>query len=242
VKNFQVLLSLILILAQCSPNKPTRPNAPDEFKESSGSAPTEETLLLSEIERLQPSNASGETLKQTLKTIYSDHSLSPEERLRILALYLEDADPVVVVAYIEHGRIKEMIDQPILNESTLLVQACRRGDVAIVQALLKKGANPNEAAIRGTSEFVYPLNTAVFQGQAKIVKLLLEYGAGVNRTKEEKGYGGRTRRTTVLDEAKFYADIALASGSIEDEQAIVTLLQQYGAKTYDELGRIDSNN
>jgi ankyrin repeat protein len=58
-----------------------------------------------------------------------------------------------------------------------LLQAASRGDVAAVQLLLDRGADPNVGG-RDTT----PLGGAAYEGHTEVVQLLLDRGAGPNRT------------------------------------------------------------
>ena len=69
------------------------------------------------------------------------------------------------------------------DHSTALIKAAASGDVQTVEALLAKGANPNQASARGET----PLIAAARAGSVPAVKVLLSHGAnpdlhgGVNR-------------------------------------------------------------
>lgn len=63
-----------------------------------------------------------------------------------------------------------------------LLSACELGDTALVQALLKKGANPNTI---GKNSGV--LHEAALLGNEKVVKILLKHGANPN-TKDKQNF------------------------------------------------------
>ena len=66
---------------------------------------------------------------------------------------------------------------------TPLMLACANGDPAAVEALLRAGADPNNANANGTRA----LMTAAASGSPEAVKVLLEHGADVNARESARG-------------------------------------------------------
>src|SRR5260370_17963207 len=59
---------------------------------------------------------------------------------------------------------------------TPLFMACTNGNAAVIEALLKAGANANSVKANGTTA----LMLAAASGNAAAVKVLLDHGAGIN--------------------------------------------------------------
>ena len=66
------------------------------------------------------------------------------------------------------------ISQEVKNE---FVNACRKGDISKVEAMLKQGIDPNVADING----FFGLIVASVNGNLNLVKLLIKYGANINK-------------------------------------------------------------
>ena len=72
-----------------------------------------------------------------------------------------------------------------LGAATPLFMACRNGDAAMIDLLIKAGANPNSVDEHGTT----PLMMAAAAGNADAVKVLIEHGGNVNA---REGVHGQT--------------------------------------------------
>jgi hypothetical protein len=68
-----------------------------------------------------------------------------------------------------------------VGETTPLIEAARAGDVAQLEMLLAKGANPNQRV--GVNNWT-PLMHAIHKGQKDSVRVLLQHGADVNAKTE----------------------------------------------------------
>jgi uncharacterized protein len=68
-------------------------------------------------------------------------------------------------------------------ENTLLIQAAKRGDLPVVQALLAKGANVDSCDRQGTT----PLMFAAANGTTEILRTLLQSGANANLSRKAHG-------------------------------------------------------
>ena len=90
---------------------------------------------------------------------------------------------------------------------TPIVLAATNGSAAVIEALLKAGANPNDASAEGETV----LMTAARTGNPAAVSVLLKAGASVNAT---EGWRGET---------------ALMWAAAENHGAVVTLLIDHGA-------------
>lgn len=98
-------------------------------------------------------------------------------------------------------------------DQTPLAQACKYGNVDIIQFLIDHGADPNGRNLKGTPET--PLSIACSFGQTDAARYLIEKGADVNFIPQySKSDFGSTALTG-----------AISSGSLE----IVKLLIQHGA-------------
>lgn len=71
-----------------------------------------------------------------------------------------------------------------------LIDVVEKGDIVILKALLKKGANVNARTESGSTALI---QAAQYYGYKKIVKILLDNGADVNaKTNNEGFFGGYT--------------------------------------------------
>jgi ankyrin repeat protein len=101
--------------------------------------------------------------------------------------------------------------------SAAVADAARRGDVAAVRALLKQGADVNEAAGDGMTA----LHWAAERGDAELVSMLLSAGANPRATTRLGGYrpihlaslGGHARATAALIAAGADANAATTTGA-----------------------------
>lgn len=93
---------------------------------------------------------------------------------------------------------------PTIHGATALFTAILKGRIAVVQTLLKQGANVNTRTVSGKT----PLMAAAYKGYSDIVQLLLEHGADP-QARDARGdtalkiavRGGYTRVTDVLKAA-----------------------------------------
>src|SRR6516165_11809158 len=91
-----------------------------------------------------------------------------------------------------------------------LVEACGKSTKAVVEELLKAGAEVNQS----DENFKHsPLTSACYAGNLEIAELLVDHGADVNYSKENV--------STPLSEA--------ASGAGKEREAMVEFLLQVGA-------------
>jgi len=68
------------------------------------------------------------------------------------------------------------------NEDGVLTQTVMKNDVELLKVFLKRGANPNSKTWSGKT----PLQEAAARGQVKMMDLLINEGAGINK----RGVGG----------------------------------------------------
>ena len=90
----------------------------------------------------------------------------------------------------EHHHADLSAEQADVNQATsdigtaLLLTACIKGDVSIVEALLGQGVDANQTT---TTDGTTPLLIAIQQGHGSIVKALLGQGADVNKASTDNG-------------------------------------------------------
>jgi len=125
------------------------------------------------------------------------------------AVMAGDAAKAGQIAGANHETIRITDDEGL----SALMQAAKRGELAVAKALLDAGADPNWDTYRG----VTALHIAAAHGRIEIVRLLVERGAGVNR--------GDKELTTPLAYAK-------ASKHADVEE----FLRKHGAKESDDVG------
>jgi ankyrin repeat protein len=99
--------------------------------------------------------------------------LDPKGR-SILGVAADNGMRELVAAILSCGVKPDLTDKPV----TALVRASRRGDVEIMQLLLKAGADPNRISAYGNSS---SLTDAASAGHLKAVHLLIEAGADVSQ-------------------------------------------------------------
>ncbi|OKP09600.1 hypothetical protein PENSUB_5032 [Penicillium subrubescens] len=105
----------------------------------------------------------------------------------------------VLVSTIKNGTLKDVLNclqaevdlEEIDDNERPLIHAIQKGSAPIVEALLKKDANPELPASDGQS----PLNLAICKGSLTIVKLLLKAKASVNRLSKDN-------RTPLMEAAR----------------------------------------
>ncbi len=72
--------------------------------------------------------------------------------------------------------------------TTPLIEAVELGNIEIIEALLKKGADPNYSDSCGFTAIEKLYKTPKLQNYFEIAKLLIEYGADVNKTYDSWSY------------------------------------------------------
>jgi len=244
-KFFSYLLISIL-LTQCSPNKDittTKPlpksDTPAAGDISTHSDPTSYKTdpqnkdspkpSSPDLTGLQPQTTWGKFLKRKLQEILQDpSSVVPTKRLDDLHQSIMDAESEVIVAFVEWAGIEKLLDTPNSSNRTLLSVAIGRKDPAMVEALLRKGADPNLAP---TSTNHKPLYGATLSPDKDVAQILLDYGANINEM--------ATSDMTVLEAARKRKQLSSLFNLNEAEKAslqeIIELLERKGAKTYTEL-------
>lgn len=83
-----------------------------------------------------------------------------------------------VVASLLNARMPKVeVDMPKTSGFTALFYAVENGSPSILQALLRRGANPNNHILQDSSKGNTPLHYACLLSKIKHIELLLEYGA-----------------------------------------------------------------
>lgn len=99
----------------------------------------------------------------------------PELRMRTQANRIQTVSDLGVAAGLD-------VNQRLSNEGTLLLRAILTDRRDLLEALLKRGANPNVCARK-----FCPVTLAIFRKQPQTVDLLLKAGASPNQTDPAKG-------------------------------------------------------
>jgi uncharacterized protein len=133
------------------------------------------------------------------------------------------------------------VNQPLgLPSNSVLNRAIEGGNPAVVEAVLKAGANPNAVGETGTS----PLIVAAFFGNPKIIQLLIQHGARTDVVEERhrntalltairKGHSEAVRALLKggahPNQGREWGDIPLCRAQSAGQADIVSILQQAGA-------------
>lgn len=76
--------------------------------------------------------------------------------------------------------LSDFINIPSETGHTLLISACRSGQIEVAEWLLHQGADPNKTNKIGTTPLMYAKTAAFGSGKTNIMDALLEAGADIN--------------------------------------------------------------
>jgi ankyrin repeat protein len=97
-----------------------------------------------------------------------------------------------------------------IDDEKLILRAAKRGDVATVQALIKK----NQALLRARdTDGSTPLHCAAWKGHAEVVEALLAAGADIDDHNQNDHWGTTPLHAAAHGNQKNVAEVLIAQGA-----------------------------
>lgn len=113
-----------------------------------------------------------------------------DEDQLVLHLALEKRNSAIFKILLDAGAD---VEPKVKGQEPIMVVACKHGDSNLVELLLASGVDVNVSGIKPTHyyDFAYkeatPLHAACAYGHISVVRLLLDYGADIEKTVESSG-------------------------------------------------------